>query len=436
MRRRLFPTFLLLVLFAPAAHGSTARDLSARFTVDGFTNDFAADEAVFGFNGPRNVPEESTSDSKWGPDNDVWNLRVTWDAQFLYLAGEAVTWGNNLVILLDPLPGQGLTTMRNLNSWSRNFSFDADSLNPDLFGATWDTNTLPRLIVHQGGQLGGLQVTDNQPGALFEAAATFSTNQRGRAMEFKIPWNTLFLGSEGFGTRDTVMTVAGRTDTLRRIPRGARLKLAAVITSGGDNTGGPDCAPDNSNGLSSDGSLEVFLDNYAVIDLDRRDDTGLGGGGPDGIADWNVDVKPRVSFRIDPPVEARPAELAELRWLRPAFAPDRGETADFCVRFKRRDDPAFSDPCRSGRGLDTSIFDVRGRLVRKLSLKQVGSNTYSSNPVDQANGSLASYLPEARWDGRDDAGRIVDAGIYILSVVLESNTGTTGRLTRPVVVAR
>ena len=58
---------------------------------------------------------------------------------------------------------------------------------------------LPRILVHQGGQ----QVIDNHVGTLFRATATFSTSQRGRAMEYAIAWNTFFLATEGLGTVKT-----------------------------------------------------------------------------------------------------------------------------------------------------------------------------------------------------------------------------------------
>ena len=151
-------------------------------------------------------------------------------------------------------------------------------------------------------------------------------------------------------TRDTVVTVAGTTDTLRWFPPGQRrLKICAAITAGGDNTGGPDSAPDNTRGHTNDGSAFVYLDNFAEIDLDRNDDTGLGHGGPDGIPDWGVGPTDRTEpgrfrFKYPVPIVGVRFGLANLEFSRPAFAPDRGERLDF--RFR---DPAPRLPVRPAR---------------------------------------------------------------------------------------
>ena len=435
IRFLLIPLLLVAALVAPSA-ARTARDLSGRITIDGFASDFADSDKVFGFNAAKNQVEEPVGDSPWGSDNDISQIRVTWDKNYLYVAGEAVTWGNNLVIFFDVFPDQGLTTMKNLNAWSRNFSFDADSLNPDLFAATWDGNTAPQVWTHRGGQVGGLQVNQQSAPAAFTAAATFSQNQRGRAMELRIPWNTLFLGAEGYGSRDTIVTRAGVPDTLHRIPLGARLKIVAVITAGGDNTGGPDSAPDNSTGHTSDANASVCIDNYALIDLDRNDDTGIGGGGPDGVPDWGINVKDRVSFRFEPPLVPNRVVLTGVGWNRPAFAPDRGEHATFCVRYTRPRDPASADKCRSGDGIEAAIYDLMGNLRRTLSVRVRGGQQLS-DPRSQADRTLASFLPDPSWDGRDDAGRIVPAGVYILRVALDDASSCgVGRINKAIVVAR
>jgi hypothetical protein len=384
--------------------------------MDGFASDYTEGEKVFGINPIANAPEESASDSKWGPDNDVSQLRITWDADSLYLAGEAVIWGNNLVILIDSVPLLGLSTMRQLSSWSRNFIF-SDDLRPDLFAATWDGNTAPRLLIHQS----GTRVDDQQAGVngTFSAAATFSQNQRGRAMEVAIPWNVVFLGTEGVGT--TPRWVPSLGETLQTFPPGTQLKIVAVLTAGGDNTGGPDSAPDNTQGHSNDGNQDVIVDNYAVVDLDRNDDTGLGGGGPDGVADWGVEPKSRITFKFAPPILARPLELSDVALDRPAFAPDRGDVVRFTPEISPDVDP--TNPIDALRTLNFSagVFDFRGRLVRQLYQNRSRPAAF---PGDDA---------EDLWDGRDAAGAIVDPGIYMLRMVLEPSSS---RVVKPVVVVR
>jgi len=423
---RLLCSLVAITLAAAPALAATARDLSARIRVDGFTADFTADEAVFGSAPGTGLIEEAVDDSRWGVNNDLNQIRITWDAQYLYLAGEGRIWGNNLVLLLDTVPGRGLESMTALNSWRRNFSFDTSGaaqgagFQPDLFGATWDGNTAPRLIT----QLSGTQVDDSQVGSYFRAAATFLQGNPDRAMELALPWRAVFAGIAGFGTRDTVMTVAGVTDTFRLFPPGTRIKLVGLVTAGGDGTGGPDSAPDNLRGHSDQGGELVYIDNYAEIELDRVDDTGAGFGGPDGVADWGVEPASRVTFRFQPPIVALRFALDRrlgITFDRPAFRPDLGERIRFHTQLDQQLDPA--NPVDQIRDFDftANIFDLNGRFIRNLFLSQTRSALTPDDPAAD------------QWDGRDEQGRIVPAGIYVLRTVIEPNLS---RATRAFVVVR
>ena len=444
MPRPLAATVAALFLFAspfwaPCSRAATARDLSPRIAIDGFTGEWAADEQLFGYNATLKMLEEPTDDSKWGTNNDISQVRVTWDAHNLYLAGEAKTWGNNLIIWVDVLPGRGMTTMSGLNSWSRNFTFDVsdaahdNDFMPDLFGATWDGNPTPHLVIHNS----GTQVTDLQVGGgQFSAASTFYQDRDGRAMELAIPWRLVFANDPE--TRDTVVTVGGKTDTLRWFPPGQRrLKICAAITAGGDNTGGPDSAPDNTRGHTNDGSAFVYVDNFAEIDLDREDDTGLGHGGPDGIPDWGVSPTtdrsgdhPRFRFKYPVPIVGVRFGLVDLELSRPAFAPDRGDWLDFRFRIEPPVNPADPLALAGARTVDLSanVYDLHGRFVRNLYV-------YSRRPAIPVAGcpNCPSFPPFDTWDGRDESGQIVPAGVYVVRLVIEPNLS---RQTRAVVVVR
>lgn len=453
MRRPLAAPLLLAAfvlatpLLATCARATTARDLSQdpenpvvgqrTITIDGFTAEWAVDEQLFGVNVAATMLEEPTDDSKWGVNNDISQVRVTWDAHNLYLAGEAKIWGNNLVIWVDAIPGQGMFTMSGLNSWSRNFTFDTtgaandNDFSPDLFGATWDNNPTPHLVLHQS----GTQVVDNQVGGgLFRAASTFSQDRDGRAMELAIPWSVVFANDPE--TRDTVVTVDGVTDTLRWFPPGLRkLKICAAITAGGDNTGGPDSAPDNTRGHTNDGTAFVYLDNFAEIALDLQDDTGLGHGGPDGIPDWGVGPASRSEpgrfrFKYPVPIVGVRFDLAALEFNRPAFAPDRGERIDF--RFRISPPVSLTDALAlaGARTVDltANIFDMRGRFVRNLYISDRRNAIPSPGfPYDPSSPDFDT------WDGRDASGQIVPPGVYILRLVIEPNLS---RQTRSMVVVR
>lgn len=423
----LFALVLALALPVAAAHARTARDLNARMRIDGYVTDFVpGDEEVFGLD-LRGVPQEARDDSKW-QNNEVYQIHVTWDAQYLYAAVSGRIWGNNMVLFLDTVPGRGLASMTALNSWRRNVNFDTfgrfpgDEFMPDVFGATWDTNTNPRLITH----LSGNQVDDQQVGAEFRSVASFDQGNDNRSMELAIPWRNVFAGLGGGGTRDTVVTVGGVTDTLRRMPRGVTsIKLAAFVTAGWDGSGGPDSAPDNLRGHTDDGNANVILDNYATLELDRNDDTGMGFGGPDGIPDWNVSPAERVSFRYAPPINPVRFSIGDLTLDRPAFKPDLGEAVRFRVRLDPPLDPNEPIDVARRATFSANVYDAGGRWVRNLFLNANVPALNAGQELDNAGFS--------RWDGRDASGRVVDPGIYVLRVVIEPNLD---RATRALVVVR
>lgn len=416
----------LLAPLSPAA-ARTARNLDARMRVDGYSSDFVpGDEEVFGLT-VSGVPQEARDDSKW-QNNEVHQVHITWDAQYLYVAVDGKIWGNNMVLLFDTMPNRGLSDMTALNSWRRNVNFDTfgrypgDEFMPDVFGATWDTNTNPRLLTH----LSGNQVDDQLVGPEFRAVATFDQGNDNRSMEFAIPWRNVFAGLGGGGTRDTVVTVGGVTDTLRRMPLGVRsIKLAVFVTGSWDGSGGPDSAPDNLRGHTDDGNANVILDNYATIELDRGDDTGMGFGGPDGIPDWDVSPSERVTFRYAPPITAVRFSIGDITLDRPAFKPDLGDGVRFLVRLDPPLDP--NEPIDVARRaiFSANVYDASGRWVRNLFLNENVQAIRASEALNETG--------LARWDGRDANGRVVDPGIYILRVTIEPNLD---RATRALVVAR
>lgn len=424
-----FALALGLVLAVCPASARTARDLSARMRIDGYSAEFiAGDEDVFGLDSIRQVPQEPRDDSKWGANNEIHQIHLTWDAQFLYAAVDGKIWGNNMVLFFDSVPNRGMTSMEALNSWRRNVGFDTfgrfpgDEYLPDVFGATWDTNTEPRLITH----ISGNQVDDHRAGPEYRAAATFDQGNDGRSMEMAIPWRNVFAGLGGGGTRDTLVTVGGVTDTLRRMPLGVHsIKVGALLTGGGDGTGGPDSAPDNLRGHTDDSNAPVVLDNYALVELDLNDDSGLGAGGPDGIPDWNVSPKQRVTFRYPPPIVPLRFSIRELTLDRPAFKPDRGEGVTFHIEIGPPLDP--DEPIDVARRVrfSANLFDATGRKVRDLLVD------YSVQAINADSELQATGL--TRWDGRDSGGKFVDPGIYVLRLAIEPNLD---RATRALVVVR
>ncbi len=462
MRRTL--CLLAVLLSTTPSWAVTARNLGTRISMDGYTNDFTEDERVFGWNEVYGGPEEASDDSKWGNSNDLNQIRITWDARNLYLAGEGVTWDNNMILFVDSAPEYGLGSMDSLNSWRRNFAFDSSGhfdpnnpenalprhqrgfnplagFAPDLFVATWDTNLLPRLVIQDRGQsVRDLQVADGY----FSAAASFDKGNTGRAMEVTIPWSTVFLSPVGRGqARDSLMTVGGVTDTVTLIPRGARLKICGVITAGGDGTGGPDVAPDNTRGCTATAGDAVYVDNYAVVELDKVDDSGLGArygdGSPgDGVADWGVEPASRVSFRIRPPIPASVSRslrfaIKEITLDRPAFRPDYGETIHFAIRMDPPPDSSNVFHYVSSVSLTANVYDINGRWIQNLFLGQSHKVLALPGTPQGLYDTERDFYAQCSWDGRDSEGRLVTPGVYVLRTVLEKDLS---RATRAFVVVR
>jgi hypothetical protein len=425
---RLLLCLSLLLLATPPAQAVTARDLSARIRIDGFTDDFEDDERLFRFNEEFGELEEGLNDSKWGENNDVNQIRITWDQRFLYVAGEGRIWDNNMIIFIDSTPRRGLGSMDSLNSWRRNFGFDTsgfsrgEGFTPDLFGATWDRNTSPHLIMQEQLQ----RVQDFTVGqGFFSASATFDQSNTGRAMELAIPWSSVFLGPVGLGTRDTVLFVGGIPDTFPRFPPGTRLRIAAVITAGPDGTGGPDSAPDNTRGHTDVSGDRVIVDNWVVLDIDRNDDVGIANGGPDGVADWNVSPEDRVSFRFRPPIPASIARtlrfsLSDVTLDRKIIRPDMGDQVRFGMALEPAPDPLNAFHQISTVELRADVYDIRGRFVRTLfpfTARQILDLQRPSTDV---------------WDGRDGYGAPVSPGVYVVRFELKD----ISRVNRAVVVVR
>jgi hypothetical protein len=404
--------------------------------IDGYTGEFIpGDEDIFGIDPSSGGWQEPHDDSKW-QNNEVYQLRVTWDAEYLYIAGEGMIWGNNMILFLDTVPDAGMTDMTNLNSWRRNFKFDrnariaGDEFAPDVFCATWDGNTSPRFLT----SLGAGQVDDHLVGPEFRAAATFDQGNTGRAMEYAIPWRNVFggLAPGGGSGRNIPVTIGGVLDTLPGLPVGVtKIKIAAVVTGNWDGSGGPDSAPDNLSGHTSDGNSMVLLDNYAVLDLDRNNNaTGLAGA--DGLPDWGVSPLSRVSFRYNPPIKSVRFSLSDLVTDRPAFAPDRGESMNFHFKLSPPLDPGNPLDIVRAVSMSANIFDATGHWVRNLFIDNERFGTKLPVLAISADQTFADN-GFSHWDGRDATGAVVPAGIYILRVVIEPNLD---RALRAVVVVR
>ncbi len=447
-------SFALTVIFLCAAlpaWGETGRNLSGRIEIDGFpthegrageiVRDFEDDEQLFGqvtrlLDGrPIVLDEEPNNDSKWGFNNDINQIKVTWDAENIYVAVDGISWDNNIILLMDYLPG-GLEKMTELNSWRRNFVF-SNGFRPDLFLATWDGNTTPQLW-RASGENTVVEIDNNT----IETEAKFDQSITGRSMEAAIPWDVFYAdGLTRFfdeSVRDSSWLLPGGLSPSRPI------RFCAIVTAGADGTGGPDSAPDNFSGHTIESSDQVSIDNYAIVPLDttffltesgrqiydvtdtfRLDTTEVGGGIvvdtiPDPVVDTiladgapdlqDVRIKNRVRFLADPPVRGITFAMNEISFDRPILSPEEGDE----LRFWFTLDPSAESIDERDRNvtLTAEIYNMRGLLVKTL-YREIARR------IGELVNSESNLLDENRWDGLDDSGHMVPGGIYLLRLVIE-----------------
>jgi hypothetical protein len=407
---------LITLIGALPAWATPAVNLSGRVVVDGFADDYTDDETLFQLS-PGGVREESTIDSQWGRFNDINNIRLTWDADFVYVAVEGFIFDNNTMIFFDTLPSpdgqnEGWETFSSMEGgWRRAVSFD-NGLRPEVFLATWDGNTTPQLWTYTG-----LNRDTQVPEGSFATVATFSRDLAGRCMEAAIPWDTFFLQK---GTREFV---AAYGDTVYRLPEGVReIKLVAWITTGADGLGGPDSAPDNLSGMQVDSAVPVLLDNFVRITVDSLDANG--DPGPDGIPDFGAPVRipttpamtdeeyravAQASFFLPPPIRGTALEMQGLEITPKAIAPEMGDQA----RFRFGVTPRIEDPnLREARRLNftAELYDVNGKRVKTI---------YRDEPFTLDELEAAEPPERNTIDGRGEDGQMLSGGVYLLRVVLE-----------------
>ncbi len=245
----------LLIGFALPAQAYTETDRS--ISIDGDSSDFQPEELFF------NPGEELAFDSRWGENNDINQIRATWNTDSLFVAVDGRCWGNNVMLFFDTTPSSGIPDMDLVTTgWRRKLRFLNQA--PDLFLATWDTNTEPQMWrVQTGDQTSAEQLVVNSQ---FIASASFNQGRPFASMEAAIPWSEVFPGYDGL------------------IPAGREIGLVAVVVSGADGQSGPDCAPDNSSffdlpGMPENSGEIAFLDNFIILRPDRDED---------GLADMGV----------------------------------------------------------------------------------------------------------------------------------------------------
>ena len=358
-------TLLLILPSLALATTADVRDI----VVDGDSAEFTEDEALLG------PGEELDNDSRWGENNDVNQIKVTWDSDNLYVAVDGRCWGNNIMLFLDTDPTGGVPDMSRVNAWKRKLFFFGRR--PDFFLATWDTNTDPQFWRVQPG---ATQTVEQVNSSSFDAHASFSQGQPGASMEGALPWSLLFPELES-GT----------------VPAGADIALAAVVVGGGDDTSGPDVAPNSTQAMPDNSGDDAFIDNFIIIRMDRDED-GLPdlGVAPNSREGDAISDTPPMDFRLTPSNEFIELTFSRLEAGPRTISPN-GDG--------RSDEVEFDIALNADGFLNLYIYDSLGKRVRRLLVEE--------DP------SVVAW--PITWDGRDSEGRLVEAGIYMARVEILSN---------------
>jgi hypothetical protein len=372
--KKLIALFLLLTALPAPLLSTTAPDLRSRITVDGVTEDFEDDEWVLDDSTEfREIPD----DSRWGQDNDIRRIAVTWDNYNLYVAIPAVTVSTKLMLFLDTMCG-GVEDLTRQDYFRRNIEFGG--MTPNFVLQTDRTSAEPLS--------GYLDCT--RPFNLIEnrryQALYLQDGVRDGALEAAIPWETL-----GDFRRET--------DGVYVPSDGAVLGILAVVT-GGQSTGAGDAAPDPSVVLENDSTRIAVLDNHIGVPLD---------GDADGILDIGVSPRLEASYAISSSAQGTTApQVFPLRvpLEQKVFSTTDSGRARFPVTL---DSAGYTEPVY----LTARIFGADGQIVRTV---------WEEQPTDFPPGGGTVWI---EWDLRKESGEVVPGGVYIFAVSGGAGKGTS-----------
>ncbi len=191
-----------------------------KFRIDGYLTDWSGDENLTKID---DSPEDSAGDRKNVVENELYELYITWDANYLYLGYEYRTgvWGdsvydNGTMVFIDTGTENGTNTMKNMNVWPRKIEFA--NFKCDYFFGEWDGK--PGNFYHV---IKRNFAEDISSQVIF--ASTGGNGVRGD-VEIAIPWKTLY----GDKYRDKMYNISG-------------IKISAAVV-GHDNETVLDTVPD------------------------------------------------------------------------------------------------------------------------------------------------------------------------------------------------
>jgi hypothetical protein len=338
--------------------GASAPDLSSRIRIDGNVSEYTQDEWVLD---TATAFREFPDDSRWGADNDIHRIAVTWDTTFLYIAIEGEYQSSALMAFLEHA-ARGVPDLISAGPLRRNVAFS--SLTPNLIVEAAAAS--PEAVTAAVSVAEPLRYLDSG-----EFQSRFFQPARGEgALEVALPWELVF-------------------------PNVGYVKLLAIVT-GGVGSGAGDAAPDPATLLDFHRQAQARLDNAITVPVDA---------GHDGSPDMGVEPRSVVSFEFAQNEPVRDDREISLRLESKSFAPDNSQVLRFQIGAACGDDPVQLY-------VTCDVYSVSGERVRVLFVNE--PRTFQSGVAPQWD----------EWDGRDDRGQIVRGGAYIVNAVSGASPGS------------
>jgi len=359
--RTLFLCIGLILSFFQFSFGMTSDTKSGTIVIDGVTADFSQEsDQILLSPDLTGVYYESDNDSKWGANNDISSIQVTWDRNYFYVGVDGVCENNNIIVYFDTGENNGISDVSSLSSWKRKIDFEV--IKPDYFIVASDKNNSPQFWKI----LSSTSAEDKSASVI--SSATFNGGIKG-AMESRIGWDMFYgLGNYNVATN-------------------AVMKIVGVVV-GGDDTSGPDAAPNASGTMPTDSSKFVTVDNYLIVPLDNNSD---------GLPDIGANVRGRTSVAIDiNSLKYQPLFIGNMHILNQSFSPN-GDGIN--------DDVTLNYLLSKDANVAVRIFNISGEAVYDF----------------QKSAKLSAGVQSIKWDGLNNRGIRQNQGIYIVYIQAESS---------------
>ena len=176
---RLGLTLLFVCLSISRAAGSTAPDLRDQIPINGDVSDFAPDDWVLD---DSTSFSEQPNDSRWGTDNDIRAIAVTWDNTNLYIGVPAVVVSTTLMLFLDVGCG-GVENLHGPGDFRRNIEFAVNT--PNVLMRVLHTSDPPELAALDCNHPVSIADPAEYQGIYVQSGASDG------ALEIALPWSLL-----------------------------------------------------------------------------------------------------------------------------------------------------------------------------------------------------------------------------------------------------